>query len=79
MTSLAFDLPRAGRATLVVFDVAGRRVKGLIDGEMPAGRHAVNWDATDDAGQRVAPGVYFYRLTTPDGAGTRSAVFVQAD
>ncbi len=78
-TSLAFDLPSAGRAQLVVFDVAGRRVKGLVDGEMPAGRHAVSWDATDDAGRKVAPGVYFYRLTTPDGAGTKSAVFVTAD
>ncbi len=79
MTSLAFDLPRAGRATLVVFDVAGRRVKSLLDGEMPAGRHAVSWDATDDAGAKVSPGVYFYRLTTAEGAGTKSAVFVAGD
>jgi len=79
VTSLAFDLPSPGRAQLVVFDVAGRRVKGLLDGEMPAGRHAVTWDATDDAGAKVAPGVYFYRLTTPDGAGTKSTVFVQGD
>ncbi len=79
MTSLAFDLPSAGRATLVVFDVAGRRVKGLIDGDLPVGRHAVSWDATDDAGAKVAPGVYFYRLTTSAGTGTKSAVFVQGD
>jgi hypothetical protein len=54
-------------------------VKRLLDAEMPAGRHAVTWDATDDRGTRVAPGVYFYRLRTADGEGTRSVVFVAPD
>jgi hypothetical protein len=75
-TSIAFDLPRAGRADLVVYDVSGRAVKRLVGSDLPAGRHAVTWDATDDRGARVAPGVYFYRLTQDGQQGTRSVVFV---
>jgi len=69
-TSLNFDLPRAGHARIVVFDVAGRAVKQLLSSDLPAGSHAVVWDGTDDAGRVVQPGVYFYRL---EAAGTSAA------
>lgn len=76
-TSIAFDLPRAGRVELVIFDVAGRAVKRLLAAELPAGRHAVTWDATDDGGRRVSPGVYFSRLRSADGdEGARRVVYV---
>ena len=76
VTSIAFELPRAGRAALVVYDVSGRTVKHLLDSTLPAGRHAVTWDATDDRGARVAPGVYFYRLKSEGAEGARSVVYV---
>jgi len=69
-TSLNFDLPQAGHARIVVFDVAGRAVKQLLSSDLPAGSHAVVWDGTDDAGRVVHPGVYFYRL---EAAGTTAA------
>ncbi len=77
LTTIAFELPRAGRADLVVYDVSGRQVKRLIGSTMPAGRHAVSWDATDDDGRRVPAGVYFYRLKSEGGGeGTRRVVYV---
>ena len=75
-TSLAFDIPRAGRVALSVYDVSGRAVKKLLETDLPAGRHAVTWDGTDEEGTKVAPGVYFYRLKA-DGAETaKSVVYV---
>ena len=63
MTSLRFDLPRAARVELEIFDVAGRRVVRLVSGETyPAGRHEVVWQGRNDAGQTVAAGVYISRL-----------------
>lgn len=56
-TTVRFDLPVAVRTTLGVYNILGQRVALLVDGAMPAGRHAVTWDA----GTRPS-GVYFLRL-----------------
>jgi hypothetical protein len=48
---------------VVVYDLAGRSVRELARGPLPAGRHEINWDLRDDAGARVGPGLYFYRAS----------------
>jgi hypothetical protein len=62
MTRMAFSLPHPGRVTLKLYDVAGRLVRTLEDGERPAGTHAIVWDRRCDAGVSVRSGVYFARL-----------------
>ena len=61
-TSFSFVLPSPGRATLAVYDLAGRHVADLFGGEAPAGPTAVRWDGRDANGERVASGVYFVKL-----------------
>ncbi|MBN2171338.1 MAG: immune inhibitor A [Candidatus Krumholzibacteriota bacterium] len=61
-TTLRFTLTEAGEASLAVFDVHGRRCCRLVAGTLPAGEHAVDWDGRDDAGRRLASGVYLVRL-----------------
>lgn len=64
-TRIAFEMPRAGRATLRVYDLAQRLVATLIDGEtLEAGPHAVDWLGRDLQGRPCASGLYFYRLET---------------
>ncbi|MCK4680426.1 T9SS type A sorting domain-containing protein, partial [bacterium] len=67
-TAIGYLLPSKGHATLAVYDIAGRRVATLVDEMKLAGRHSVVWDAKNEAGERVASGVYFVRLEC-DGAG----------
>ena len=50
---------------LEIFDLAGRRLGTLVDGERPAGAQVAAWDGRDDEGRAVAAGIYFVRLTTP--------------
>ena len=50
---------------LELFDLAGRRVRSLVSGVLPAGEVSREWDGRDEAGHGVHPGVYFVRLTTP--------------
>jgi hypothetical protein len=57
----AFVLPRAGHARVSVFDLSGRRVAVLHDGELSAGAHRVRWEGVS-AGRSVAPGAYVVRL-----------------
>jgi hypothetical protein len=61
-TTIAFELSQPERVTIMVFDVAGRKVRTLQDGMMGTAQHVVRWSGIDDAGQRVAPGVYFCRM-----------------
>jgi hypothetical protein len=61
-TTINYSLPAARPATLVVYDLAGKHVKTLISGSLPAGVGRVTWNRTDDAGRQVAGGVYFCRL-----------------
>jgi hypothetical protein len=61
-TTISFALPaNTGRASLAVFDAAGRRVR-RFGGSFAPGLNSVVWDGTDDAGRTSGAGLYFYRL-----------------
>ncbi|MBZ0269716.1 T9SS type A sorting domain-containing protein, partial [bacterium] len=62
-TSISYTLPTAATARLALFDVNGRRVRTLVDRPLAAGSHSAEWDGRDDAGNSVAAGAYFARLT----------------
>ena len=61
-TLLSYALPRAGRVRLALYDVTGRRVRVLADGEREAGDQSVVWDLRDDGGRAVSAGLYLARL-----------------
>ena len=61
---LEFTVPRAGRTTLVVYDVQGRAVRKLLDQDAAAGTFVANWDGHTGEGVRAARGLYFARLVT---------------
>lgn len=65
---VGFALPSSGRVRLTVFDLAGRSVATLVDGELPAGRHEAPWRPNS------GPGLYFLRLETPGRARMLKAV-----
>jgi len=61
-TELRFAIPQAGRATLSIHDVRGRRLATLVDADLPPGTHTVTWGGRDEARRSVAAGVYLVRL-----------------
>ncbi len=67
--NFAFTLPEAQSVSLSVYDLAGRRVAVLTEGELPAGRHAVAWDCAGEAS-----GVYLLRLETRNESLSRRVV-----
>jgi hypothetical protein len=68
-TWLRFRLAAPGRVTALIVDVAGRRVRQLLDGPLPPGDHTIAWDGRDEAGAPVPGGVYLMALS----AGGESA------
>jgi hypothetical protein len=63
--------------SLTVYDVAGRKVRTLVDRRLTAGPQTARWDGTDSGGHRVAPGIYFCRLETAGEAVTRKMVVLR--
>ena len=61
-TTIGYVLPTAADVRLEVFNLAGQHITTLVSAYQLAGRHTVEWDATNAQGQAVASGVYFYRL-----------------
>jgi len=58
-----------------IFDITGRLVKRVMNPSwLPAGTGSVVWDATNEAGGHVAPGVYLYRLQSNGETRTQRVV-----
>lgn len=78
VTTIRYDVTFGGAdVTIVVFDVAGRRVRTLVDERRPAGVFSVAWNGEDDRGQRVASGVYFYRMRAGAFVDTKKMVLLK--
>jgi hypothetical protein len=62
-TAIGFDLKAGGKTELRIYDIAGRLVKTLAEGELAGQtRHVATWDGTDRDGKVVGSGIYFARL-----------------
>ena len=61
-TTIQYALPQPADVQLTVYNVVGQVVRTLVAEHQAAGRYLVAWDATNDNGQSLSAGVYFYRL-----------------
>jgi hypothetical protein len=76
-TTIAFDSPVSGRATVEIFNILGQVVVNLLDRIVPAGRVQVQWDGHGDQGRDLPSGVYFYRLKAGTTSIVRKMVFLK--
>lgn len=76
-TNIQFELPAPGHLSLMIFDILGRNVATLADGEFPAGRHIINWDGRDSQGQSVASGRYYVRAKAADELRTAPVLLLK--
>lgn len=61
-TTISFDLIQNSRVTLEIYDLAGKKITRLINTELSAGKHSVQWNASNENNHRVEPGVYICRI-----------------
>jgi hypothetical protein len=61
-TTIRYDLPERADVRLVIYNLAGQKIRTLVHRMQPPGRYTVTWDGRDGTGHAVASGVYFYRL-----------------
>jgi len=61
-TIIRFQLPKAARVQMYVFNIRGQRVATLIDEQMDPGYHKVTWNGRNDDNRLVASGIYIYLI-----------------
>ena len=75
-TTIHFTLPAAGKANLQIVGTDGRVVRTLLKGVQSAGKHSFLWNRNGQSGERVASGVYFYRLETDIETTVRKVILL---
>ena len=76
-TVISFDIDRAAQVELSVYNMLGRKIRTLFDEHASAGSYSITWDGTDSHGQRVASGVYFYRLESADSSDSKKMLLLK--
>lgn len=71
-TSIRFDIANTAHVSVTVYDVLGREVATLVNGQMNAGSHTVSFDASE-----LTSGVYMYRLVSGAVTQTRTMLLMK--
>ncbi len=80
-TTIVFDLSSFNQdavpVTLAVYDLTGKKIRTLYQGELNAQTHRFIWNGRNDAGQLAPSGIYLYRLVSPKVTVTRKMTFMK--
>ncbi|MDP3023968.1 MAG: FlgD immunoglobulin-like domain containing protein [candidate division Zixibacteria bacterium] len=76
-TNISFALPIDSKVSLKIYNVAGQLVRTLVNETMVAGTHTVTWDGINSNGEKVASGIYFYKLNAGDYSKTMKMVMTK--
>ena len=61
-TAIRYDIPVNSAVTIKIFNVLGQEIVTLVNGNVAAGTHELEWSGKDNSGRSVASGIYFYRI-----------------
>ncbi|MEJ5351020.1 MAG: T9SS type A sorting domain-containing protein [Melioribacteraceae bacterium] len=76
-TTISYQIPVMTNVQIKIYDVLGREIKTLIDEIKPAGKYNVAWDGTDNYGNNVSSGVYFYKLIAGSFVQTKKMILMK--
>ena len=76
-TKIQVEMAKTANASLIIYNVIGQKVKSLYNGKLEQGLRSFSWNGTDQAGQSVASGLYFYQLKTANYIDTKAVMFLK--
>ncbi|MBI5804416.1 T9SS type A sorting domain-containing protein [candidate division TA06 bacterium] len=76
-TVINYQLPCEAVVRLEIYNIAGQKVATLTQGKQPAGYYSKIWDLKDHSGQRVANGVYLFKLQAGDSRGIGKMIVIR--
>ncbi|HQF42866.1 MAG TPA: T9SS type A sorting domain-containing protein [Ignavibacteriaceae bacterium] len=71
-TAIRFSIPEQTNVSLKIFNSIGQEVASLVNGELSAGNHEVNFNAS-----KLSSGIYFYRIETPAFTSTKKMILIK--
>jgi hypothetical protein len=77
ITTLSYGLQEDALVNITIYDMMGRQTRTLINNQQAAGYKSIQWNATNDAGQPVSAGLYFYTIQAGDYSQTRKMVLLK--
>lgn len=76
-TTIKFSLPAAEKVSVKVFDLLGREIITLLNGQLEAGNHSVDWNGENQYGTTCSTGIYFYRVKSGNDVVTKKMILMK--
>jgi len=77
LTTFSYNLPKNAKVKIVIYDINGRVVKTLIEDNQLAGYQTISWNSTNQIGETVATGLYFYSIETDNFSKTKKMLLLK--
>ena len=77
-TQISFDVPQGGEHIMLnIYNILGQNVSTLVNGVMNPGTYTMEWNATDEIGNPVAAGIYFYELRSSSFTARKKMLLIR--
>ncbi|HPG38931.1 MAG TPA: FlgD immunoglobulin-like domain containing protein [bacterium] len=76
-TTINFQLPITTNLSVKIYDILGREVRSLVDQTYAPGSYKLSWDGLDNSGNKVATGMYFYRLNSQEFTAVKKCILLK--
>lgn len=76
-TSIEYNVPLKGKVSIKIYDICGKFIKELVNRTQIPGKHNVEWDGTNDEGNRLPSGIYFCSIENGKYKETKKLIMVK--
>jgi hypothetical protein len=77
VTTIAYHLPAKSSVQLTIYNLAGQKIRTLVQAKQAAGTYRVTWDGCNQLGEPVNSGMYIYRLQTQEGVRVKKMLLLR--
>jgi len=77
ITKIDYNIPDAVKVKIDIYDIRGRKVKSLLNKFQEPGFKSIQWNASNDLGEKVSSGMYFYKIETPEFKQTKKMILLK--
>jgi glucuronoarabinoxylan endo-1,4-beta-xylanase len=74
-TNISYKLNQKSNVQVNIYDILGRVVRKFTGGEQPTGSHSIIWDGLNNLGEKLATGIYFYRVQAGGEVQVKKMIF----